>query len=159
MKKRIGLITLIVAVAALVVALPLIARPGMRGHGAGFGEHHGGVLGLHLLGRLDHVKEKLDLSDAQVDQLKTIFRETHDQNEPYRDQMKGGLHDVMTTLLADPNNTGAAQAILDRQAAAEKAMKQNVLAATSKALNVLTPEQRTKLAQLIGEHHGRRTRR
>lgn len=160
MKKRIGIITLIVAVAA-IIAVPLIARPHMRAHAGGFGfaghgGEHGGGFGMHILGRIEHVKEELDLSDQQVDQLKTIFRETRDLNEPYREQLQGGMHEVVTTLLADPNNTAAAQAIIDQRAAAEKAMKQNMLSAASKALGVLTPEQRTKLAQLIGEHHARR---
>lgn len=156
MKKRIGIITLIVALAA-IIAVPLVARPLMRAHAGGFGfGEHGGGFGMHILGRIEHVKEELDLSDQQVDQLKTIFRETRDLNEPYREQLKGGIHEVVTTLIADPNNTAAAQAILDQRAAAEKAMKQNMLGAASKALNVLTPQQRTKLAQLIGEHHARR---
>ncbi|HEY0144452.1 MAG TPA: Spy/CpxP family protein refolding chaperone [Thermoanaerobaculia bacterium] len=158
MKKRIGIITFIVAVALLVVALPLLAGPGMRGHGFGFGGHGGGH-GLQILRHLDHVREKLDLTDAQVDQLKAIARQTHEENGTYHQQLKGGLHDIVTTLLADPNNTAQAQAILDRQAAAENAMKKNILAATSEALNVLTAEQRTKLAQLIGEHRARHDRR
>lgn len=158
MTKRIALITLIVALAALV-ALPLLARPFARAH-ATFGGHHGPEgFGRHFLAHLDDMADELDLSSAQIDQLKTIARETHEENATYRQQLKGGIHEVVTTLLTNPNDTAAAQAILDKQAAAENAMKRNILAATSEALNVLTPAQRTRLAQLIGEHRARRMAR
>lgn len=149
MKKRILIIALVVI--AAIAAVPLIAASHMRGHSTNDADG----FGLHVLGKLDHIREELDLTDAQTDQIRTIFRDVRDQNKPYRQQMKGGLHDVMTTLLTDPSNTAAAQTILDRQNAAERTMKQNMLNATARALNVLTPEQRTKLAQLMGEHRAR----
>lgn len=108
-----------------------------------------------MLGRLSHVKEELDLTDAQVEQIKAVVEELRTQNEPYRDQVRGGIHDIAKTLIANPNDLAGAQAKLDAQAAAEKALKTNVLNATSKALNVLTPEQRTKLAALVEQHAGR----
>jgi Spy/CpxP family protein refolding chaperone len=117
------------------------------------------MMGLGMFGHLEHVKEELNLTDAQADQIKTIFRDTHEQNSALHDQMRGGLHDVFTLLLTDPNNVSGAQALIDQQAAAERTLKQNMLAAASKALNVLTAEQRTKLAQLVGEHQAQRRQR
>lgn len=158
MKKRIGIIAIVIAATALV-AVPFLyaAGPHMRGHGGPGG--HGDHFGLGMFGKLQHVKEKLDLSDAQADQIKAIFRETHEQNAAAREQMRGGIHAVATLLLTDPNNIAGAQALLDQQAAAERTMKQSMLVAASKVLNVLTAEQRTKLAQLVGERHARRGRR
>lgn len=155
MKKRISILALTL-IATTLVAVPLL-QAGPHGRGA-----HGGIggrgMGMGLFGKLHHVKEELDLTDRQVDDLKAIFRALHDQNEPYREQMKGGLHDVAATLLANPSDITGAQAQLDRQAAAERAIKQNVLLATSKALSVLTAEQRSKLGTLLAERreHGRR---
>lgn len=120
--------------------------PGMMGS-----KHHG----FGPLGRLAMLKEKLDLSDQQTDQIKAIFAQVRDQNEPYRAQIRGGMGSIASTLVANPNDTAAAQALIDRQAAAERSMKSNMLAATSKALKVLTPEQRSKLGELLAERQAR----
>jgi Spy/CpxP family protein refolding chaperone len=157
MKKRLGIIAIVIAVSALA-AVPILyaAGPHMRGHGGPGGGDH---FGFGMMAILHHAKGELDLSDAQTEQIKTIFRETHEQNAALHAQMRDGFHDVITVLLTDPNNISGAQALLDRQAATERAMKQSMLTAASKALNVLTPEQRTKLAQLVGEHRARHGQR
>jgi Spy/CpxP family protein refolding chaperone len=163
MKKRYAIIAAIVAVAVLA-AVPFVhAGPGRGPGGHGFGLHgmHGapGFGAGMLFEHLRHVKDELDLSDAQVGQIKTIFTDLHAQNEAYRDQVRGGFHAVAETLLKNPNDLAGAQALLDSQAAAEKAMKANMLAATSKALNVLTAEQRSELAGIVAEHQQRRAER
>ncbi|HEU4888963.1 MAG TPA: periplasmic heavy metal sensor [Thermoanaerobaculia bacterium] len=150
MKKRLILITLIVAAVAAVPFL-YAAGPGHRGfRGHGMGGH--GMHGMAFLGHLEHAKSELDLSDAQMEQLKAIVKETREQNGQYREQMHGTLKSIATTLLTNPNDVAGAQAVLDSQAAAEKQLKTNLIVAASKALNVLTPEQRTKLALHLAEH-------
>jgi Spy/CpxP family protein refolding chaperone len=151
MKKRIAIIVTVLALAALTAVPFVYAGPG--GHGRG---HHGGFAAGMIFSHLRHVQEELDLSDAQVDQIKAIFAEVHQQNESTRDSFHGGLHDALTVLLSNPNDLAAAQAALDRQAAAKKQLEQNLLAATSKALNVLTAEQRAELGQIIQEKHAKR---
>ncbi|MFL6246163.1 MAG: Spy/CpxP family protein refolding chaperone [Thermoanaerobaculia bacterium] len=151
MKKRLILIAVIIAA---VAAVPFVyAGPGMhRGHG---------MHGMDFLGHLERAKSELGLSDAQVDQLKAIVRETHEENKQYREQMHGTIKAVATTLLTNPNDVAGAQAIVDQQDSAEKALKTNLIVAASKALNVLTPEQRTRLALHLADHakrwenHGR----
>lgn len=151
MKKRLIIITLALAAVAAVPFF-VYAGPGMHGHGmrthgeGGFGGH-----GLGFFGHLGKLKTELGLSDAQVDQIKAIMKETHEQNSGFRDQLHGTLKDVATTLLTNPNDVAGAQAVLDRQAAAERELKSNLIVAASKALNVLTPEQRTKLALHLAE--------
>ena len=146
MKKRLILITVIVAA---VAAVPFVyAGPG--GHGRGHGMR--GMHGMAFLGHLQHAKSELGLSDAQVEQLKAIVKETREENAPFREQMHGTIKGIATTLLTNPNDVAGAQAVLDKQAAAEKLLKSNLIAAASKALNVLTPEQRTKLALHLAEH-------
>jgi Spy/CpxP family protein refolding chaperone len=162
MKKRLIVITLTVAALA-AIPLFIYAGPGMRAmhggmhaHGAAFG--HGG---LGFFGHLQKLKTELGLSDAQVEQLKAIAKETHEQNAGFHDQLHGTLKGVATTLLTNPNDIAGAQAVVDRQAEAERQLKSNLIAAASKALNVLTPEQRTKLALYLAErgrqweNHGR----
>ncbi len=124
---------------------------GMRGPG--------GPGGPALFARLDKLQTELGLSDAQVTEIKTIFTNLRDQNATYRDQLKGSMQSVTSTLIKDPNNVAAAQAILDQQAQAEHAMRTNLLNATAKALNVLTADQRAKLGDLIAQHQANRANR
>jgi Spy/CpxP family protein refolding chaperone len=159
MKKRISIIAIIIAVAALAAAPLLLARP-HRGGGQG-GHGFGG--GFAMFSHVERIKEELDLSDQQVEQIKSIMSAVHEQNAPYREQLHGGLHGIAATLLENPNNVAAAQALLDQQANAERALKTNFLNATAKALNVLNAGQREKLGTMLekfaerrAEWHGRR---
>ena len=163
MKRRIPLIAVLFAATALAVTPLVMAGPGGRGfgaHGAGFGPGGGpGMHGAGILGHLQHAKEELELTDQQVEQLHVIFTALQEQNAPYREQMHDGMKGAITTLLVNPNDIAAAQALLEQQAATERTMKTNMLNATSKALLVLSAEQRAELATMIqnfAEHHGRR---
>jgi len=144
MTKRNLTIIAVVAIIA-IAAVPLAyAQAARHGRAAGFG-------GFAFFGHLRHLKSALDLSDQQVDQIKTIAKDLHQQNAQYRDQLHGGLHAVAQALINNPNDVAGAQALLDQQTAAENAMKSNALVAASKALNVLTPDQRAKLGTILSE--------
>ncbi|HUP59958.1 MAG TPA: Spy/CpxP family protein refolding chaperone [Thermoanaerobaculia bacterium] len=154
MKKRIAIIAVILA-AGVFAAVPFVnAEPG-----PGRGGHRGGFAGMAFFHHLDKVADELDLSDQQIDQIKAIFADLREQNAQYRDQMHGGMKAAAGTLLSNPNDLAGAQAQLDAQFAAEKAMKSNMLAATSKALNILTADQRAKLQQMVQERSERRAKR
>jgi Spy/CpxP family protein refolding chaperone len=154
MSKRITLIAVILAVATLAAAPIVQARPGSPGrHGMGAGP---GAFGI--LGHLRHVKEELDLTDEQAGQIKTIFAEVREKNAQYREQLRGGRGGAADVLLANPSDIAGAQAVLDRQAATERLVKQNLLSATAKALAVLNADQRAKLSTLRAERAERRGR-
>jgi Spy/CpxP family protein refolding chaperone len=161
-KRKLILTSAIIAITALTIVPIVHAGPGrqMRGEGGGegMGRGHRGF-GIAAFAHLGMLREKLDLSDQQVDQLKAIFAEVHQQNTQAREQFHGGLKDAAEVLLANPNDIAGAQAVLDQQADAEKALKSNLLQATSKALNVLTPDQRAKLTTIIEERASRREAR
>jgi len=166
MKKRISIAATILAVAALAAVPFVYAGPGHGRMGGRMGGHMGGHMseggGFGFFGggrHLAFLAGKLDLTEQQTDQIKAIFADLHEQNAQYRDSMHGGFKAVADTLLKNPNDLAGAQALLDQQAASERAMKQNMLAATSKALNVLTTEQRAELSKIIAEHSQRRERR
>jgi len=151
MKKATLIVLALVAIGALAIAPMVLGGPlGRRfaNHGFGHGNNHDFAEGF-ALGRLSHLRDQLELSDAQVDQIRAIVTDLREQNAPYHDQLRGGIHDIAKSLIANPNDVAGAQAKLDAQTAAENALKKNVLTATSKALNVLTPEQRTKLGELV----------
>jgi len=160
MKKR-NLILASLLVLTAIVAVPFVyGGPGGHSHGAmgmgpggmGSGEMgHGPGHGFEMLAHLGHLKRELGLSDAQVDQLKAIAKDVHEQNAPYHDQLKAGMKGIAQTLLANPNDVAGAQALIDGQSAAERALKTNILNGVSRALNVLTPEQRAKLAAHLAQ--------
>ena len=156
MKRKLILTTAVIAIAALATVPFVYAGPGRHADGQGFGGGHG--FGIGMFGHLGHIKSELDLSDQQVDQLKAIFAEVHEQNAQYREQLHGGMKGIAQTLLANPNDIAGAQALLDQQATSEAALKTNILQATSKALNVLNADQRAKLLAMLENHSQRHHR-
>ena len=133
-------------IAAVVATLAPVAAPfalAQRMHG---GPHGGpGELGgVMFLGHLQHAKQALGLSDQQASDIETIFKDLRSQNAQYRESLHGSMEQVAT-----------AQALLDKQSDTERQLKSNALAAASKALNVLTADQRAKLGDFIKEHHSR----
>lgn len=149
-----------VIIAALAAILTIIAVPLLFAQGRLHREHAAAMgMGVGPLGHLAHAKQELGLSDQQVEEIKAIFQNLRQQNTQYREQMRGGLQDVIDTLIQNPTNVAAAQAQLDAQAQAERVLKTNLLNAASKALGVLTPEQRTKLASMVAEHRAAREAR
>jgi Spy/CpxP family protein refolding chaperone len=143
------------ALAIGLVATPLLlARGGdsrcLMGMGAGHFGHHGGGFG--------RVLRDLDLTAEQKTALHGIHDAARDQNKVAKEALHDGLMDAARILLADPNNVeGARTAIANREAAIRE-MKDNTLTAVSKALAVLTPEQRATLAARLEEHHKEMTR-
>ena len=147
MKKRIIIATLLTSVVALT-AVPLVMAGGPHGRfGGGKGGH-----GWAMLGVLHHAKSELDLSDQQADQIKVIFEEARAQNAQYRTQLHDGYTGVAKSLLTNPTDVAGAQALIDQQTEAERALKTNLLNAASKALNVLNAEQRAKLGTMLEKH-------
>jgi protein CpxP len=155
MKKRF-VIAAGIAILAIMAAVPFLYAQPARGHRGGPGGD--GEFGF-LFGHVDKLKEVLNLTDDQVTQLQAIGNDLKTQNAPYREQLHAGFQQLMTTLVNNPNDVAAAQTLLNQQNAAEMAAKTNMLNAASKALNVLTPDQRAKVAQFIANraaHHEHR---
>lgn len=148
MKKRILIGAGLIALAAILASVPFAYAAHTRMHRDGMG---GGPGGMMFLGHLRHLKSELNLSDAQASQIETIVASLRDQNAEYRQQIHGGLGQVAQALIKNPNDLATAQALIDQQTAAENAMKKNALTAASKALQVLTPEQRDHLGELVTE--------
>lgn len=146
----------LVIIASVLAAVVLVAVPFV--YAQGFHRMHRRSGDFMMFGNLDRVKDALELSDAQVDEIRSIGKALHEQNAPYREQLRGGYQAIAQALLANPNDLTAAQRMIDQQTNAERTIKQNMLAAASKALNVLTPEQRQKAAQFVSERASRMQR-
>jgi len=143
--------TLIITILAVIViaAVPFAYAQGHRGHA------HGDDFGGAMVGHLAHAKAALGLSDDQVEQIKAVGTALREQNKPYRQQLHGGFAAVAQALVNNPNDIAGAQALLDQQEQVERTMKSNALAAASKALNILTPDQRAKVGQFIADRQAR----
>lgn len=148
MKKYTIAIATAVVLTALVAVPIAFAQHARHMRGDGFG---GGM----FFGRLGHIKSQLGLTDQQTSDIKAIFQELKQQNQPYRDSMRSTMQQVAQTLINNPNDVAVAQALINQQADAERTMKLNALNAASKALNVLTPDQRGKLSTMMQEHMSR----
>lgn len=158
MKKR-TLIFLSAAILVVVLAVPFALAQHMRGaghrHGCMGGDSSMAMFG-HMSGRMHGAKAALGLSDQQADGIKKIFTDLRAQNEPYRASLRGGRQAIAQVLLANPNDIAGAQALIDKQSEAERQMKTNALQAFSKALNVMSSEQRTKAAAFLQERMANR---
>ncbi len=146
MKTRTLLIAAAVALVVLVAAPFALAQRGRAMHADASGM---------ILGHLSRAKQALGLSDQQVSDIEAIFQTLRQQNQAYRESLRGTMQQVAQTLINNPNDVAAAQALLDQQTDTERAMKANALNAASKALSVLTPDQRTKLSTILQEHMNR----
>jgi Spy/CpxP family protein refolding chaperone len=145
-------------IAAVVATLALAAAPfalAQRMHGGAHGGPAGEIGGVMFLGHLQQAKQALGLSDQQVSDIETIFKDLRTQNQQYRQSLHGSMQQIATTLINNPNDLATAQALLDKQTDTERQMKSNALAAASKALNVLTADQRGKLQTFLQERHSR----
>ena len=149
MRKHTLAITAAVVMAALI-AVPIAFAQHAKGlRGDGFG-------GAMFFGRLTHAQQALGLTDQQTSDIKAIFRDLRTQNQQYRQSQRTTMQQVAQMLINNPNDVAAAQALIDQQSANERAMKTNALNAAAKALNVLTPDQRTKLGSMLQERMARK---
>ncbi|HXH39009.1 MAG TPA: periplasmic heavy metal sensor [Thermoanaerobaculia bacterium] len=153
MKKR-TLIFTASAILIVVLAVPFAVAQRMHAAGRGHGCMGGGS--MMMFGRMQRAKAALGLSDQQAADIKTIFTDLRTQNEPYRTALRGGRQAIAQALLANPNDLATAQALIDKQTDAERQIKVNTLSAVSKALNVLTADQRTKAAAFLQQRMAKR---
>lgn len=150
MRKR-PLLTAGAIAAVVLLAVPFaFAQHGHRGMHA-----DGDIGGPMMLGHLRHAQQALGLSDQQVSDIKAVFQDLRQQNQAYRQSMHTTMKQVADTLIKNPNDVAAAQALLDQQLNNERTMRTNALNAAAKALTVLTNDQRSKLSTLLQERMGR----
>jgi len=118
----------------------------------------GNIPGAMMMGHLANAKAELGLSDQQTADIKAVFQNLREQNKTYRQSLHGTMSQVAQILINNPNDVASAQALLDQQLESERVMRTNALNAAARALNVLTPDQRTKLSTMVKEHLDRRDR-
>lgn len=128
------------AAAALAIcgAGVALAQPGPMGFGGGWG-HHEGLEILH----------KLELTEAQQAQVKSIMKDGFQADRPLMDQIHG-LREQMASRILAPGQVSADQfgTEMGQIAQIEQQLAQNRLAIVLKVRALLTPEQLTKAADL-----------
>lgn len=143
--------TLAVVLALAVMAAIAFSQTAQR-HMRGDGMFGGGMPGGPMMGFYLH---KLDLTDAQEAQVKAIMAKEKPTFQPLMQQMAQG-HAQLRDLVI---NGGFDEAKV-REMAAQQSQTMTELTVQyarvgSEMVQVLTPEQKTKLTQLISEHQQR----
>lgn len=157
----------IVAVTAAGIGAFAIAKDGPDGFGppgiemASMGGHHGGMMdrvkGGFMEHRLNKMLDKVDATDEQKQKIKAIFEKARDSVGDMRGE-PGQMRDQMKALFDKPTiDRDALEAM--RKARVQKMDDASKIMTTAMidAAEVLTPDQRAKLAKEF-ESHGHRPR-
>jgi Spy/CpxP family protein refolding chaperone len=128
-----------------------------HGWGGGHGRHHAQdpqAMAERVDFAADWALNKVNATDAQRQQVKSVVKSTLSDLLPMRDQHQAARR-AMMDLLAQP--------AIDRQKLEElrraelqraEAASQRLLQGIADAAEVLTPQQRTELAKLMQRHRG-----
>ncbi|MDQ3635587.1 MAG: Spy/CpxP family protein refolding chaperone [Acidobacteriota bacterium] len=108
-------------------------RRGMRGHGIG------------------HMFRMLDLTDAQKEQMKTIRQTSRENTKSLREQMKSNRQQLQQLTENGTFDEGAVTAIAGQQGQLHAQMTVAKLRVRSQMYNVLTADQKAKLATIKAE--------
>ena len=131
---------------ALVLALAI------AGVALGQGMHHGMGHGSDFGRMLNYYADALDLSSAQQDQIKQIWAKEKPSMEPLMQQMHQ-FHGQMSQLTDNGTfDEAKVRALATQQSQTFVEMAVQHARVKSEMMQVLTPEQRTKFAQLQAKH-------
>jgi protein CpxP len=143
MKKMIA----ILAVAALSGTMA-IASANDGGKAWGHGHRHGAMA---------HLAKKLNLTDAQKDQLKAFHQSFREENKAFFQSVRQTRQDLRAAKQAgDEAKVAELKSVAQSQRAQMKQLRQ---AQMDKFVSVLTPEQRTQFDALKAEREARRQAR
>jgi|SRR5271165_2808391 len=138
------------AVLAFGVAL-LLAGAAVAQHGPGGPGHEFG-LGGHMLG---FFSDYLDLSSAQQEQIKGIMEKEKPTIRPLMQQM-GQYHSQLAQIVQSGTfDEAKVRAIATQQAQAQVELTVQHARIMAEMVQVLTPDQKTKLAALTAKHQAR----
>ncbi|HEY9107561.1 MAG TPA: Spy/CpxP family protein refolding chaperone [Roseateles sp.] len=133
-----------------------LALGGVAAHAQpGPGQHHGGPAmgGGFFIG--GHMLDVVNATDAQRSQIEAIFKAARQDLAGQREAgMK--LHQQLASLYAATNIDAAAiEAVRQQISAQHEVASKRLSQASIEAARVLTPEQRTKIAEVAQRHQAR----
>lgn len=120
-----------------------MAAMGGRGMGMGTG------MGMDGPGRMGHMLDRVGASAEQKAQIKTIMAAARNELRPVHTQMKT-LRDQSAALFTQPNvDASAVEAVRLQMQTLHSQASKRMLQATVESSRVLTPDQRTRMADLM----------
>ena len=150
--KKLTKWTTMAAVVALSTSLAVAAPHGPKGEG-----RHGGKRGEMMMGegRMgERMAQKLNLTDAQKEQIKTIRESFRDQNKTFFDQAKATREQMREARRAgDTAKAEQLKASMEQQRTQMNHLRQQLHAEIAK---ILTPEQREEFAKMQEQREARK---
>ncbi len=147
----IGLAALIAIGAGAAIAQGIGKGP-MAGMG-GFGGHMGMRFAEH---RFERIMDEIDATDEQQDRIWAIVDRTRAEMRPMGREFRGMREEVAALLTAPTIDKAAVEALRVKRIAEVDEASKKAVAAIVEAAEVLTPEQRAKLAaEMKDMHEGR----
>lgn len=138
------------AVVALSASMAFAAPHEGKFGGHGRGRHHRQMFGKRMA-------EKLNLTDAQKQQIKDIRKASFEANKPFFDssrELRQQLH-----AAKEANDTAKVDSLKPQMESQRAQFKQIREAQMAKILSVLTPDQRAQFEALKAERQQRRQNR
>ena len=146
-------VALILAVLAAIGVSQTVKRAHMRADGAFGGGMWGGPgFGGPMLG---HLARRLDLTDAQLSQVKEIMTKEKPTFQPLMLQMAQNNQQVRQLVMANGFDEAKVRELASQQTQTLTELTVQRARVESELLQVLTPDQKTKLSAIITEHQQR----
>jgi protein CpxP len=151
----------LIRIGAVATALAL---GGVAAHAGAHGHHRGGpammVPGEGLFaGRMGHMLELVNATEAQRSQIKAIFKAAQQDLAGQRDSGRK-LHEQLAALYMAPNIDAAAIESVRAQISAQReTAAKRMSQASIEAARVLTPEQRAKIGETLAKRKARMAER
>jgi len=139
---KIAAVVLVLAVMAAVAVSQTARRAHMRG----------GMFGGPMLGQYVH---RLDLTDAQQAQVKAIMAKEKPTLQPLMQQMAQGHAQLRDLVMSGNFDEAKARELASQQSQAMIELNVQHARIASEMVQILTPEQKTKLTTLISQHEQR----
>lgn len=146
MKTKYFKILAVVLVLAVVAAIA-VGQGMKRAHMRGNGMFGGPMLGFYI--------HKLDLTDAQQAQVKAIMAKEKPTIQPLMLQMAQGHAQLREQVMSGNFDEAKVRDLASQQSQAMTELIVQYARTGSEMVQVLTPEQKTKLDALINEHEQR----
>ena len=141
-------VALILAVVAAIAVSQTVKRAHMRGDGMFAGD----VFGGHMMG---FFVRKLDLTDAQQAQVKDIMTKEKPTIQPMILQMAQGHQQLQQLVMSGGFDEAKVRTLASQQTQTMTELTVQRARIASELYQVLTPDQKTKLTDLINQHQQR----
>jgi Spy/CpxP family protein refolding chaperone len=139
--------TLAVVLALTMVAAVAVSQTVKRAHMRGNGMFGGPMMGFYM--------HQLDLTDAQKTQLKAIMTKEKPALQPLMQQMAQGHAQVRDLVINGGYDEAKVREMATQQTQTMTELTVQYARIGSEMVQVLTPEQKTKLTTLISQHEQR----